>query len=114
MEFTLQPQNKRLLVDVKRDHHWYDPVQKQMLHGRGGEMYFVYDPKQRRMVPRLRDAKEWVYKKNFDEIEKWVKKKNFDVVNKVPNRSITINVPDILISDVEDDLYRHHITYDHD
>lgn len=113
MEVVLKSKNKRVLKPVDKMHYWYDTKTKKMWHGRGGEMYFVYDTKQKRSLPRLREIKHWTQRNDFDDIQKWVKECPFPVVDKTPGISITIDVPKAFLSDVEDELYRKRISCDY-
>ena len=107
--------SKRVKEKVKKDHYWYDSVQKKMLHDRGGEMRFRYDPQQKRSVPYLVDHEEWVNKNDYPEIKEWVdnNKSEFDLdIVDIDNRHITVQVSARHFNEIQEDLYRHNITSD--
>ncbi len=114
MEVILRSNKRRVKKPIERDHYWYDPETKQRLHGRGGQMIFVYDREKKKTVPRIIDAEEWVWEDSYKDIEEWVHKNNAEVVNRAPGHYIIIDVDVHQLSDLEDDLYRNKIQYDYD
>lgn len=114
MEVVLKSTKRRVKKKIERDHYWYDPESRQRLHGKGGKMIFVYDTKNKKSVPRIVDAEDWVYEESYPEIEKWVNDNGVQVTETTPGRHITINVDAANWSDIEDDLYRNKIIYDYD
>lgn len=117
MEVILKSTLKRVKKEVVRDHHWYDPETQQQLHGRGGRMIFVYDHVNKKQVPRIVDAEEWVHEPNYEDILDWVKN-NPDhirsVTNKAINHYVAIDVDANELSIIEDELKIHGIQYDYD
>ena len=72
MEVLLRSRKRRVKKPIVRDHYWYDPETKQRLHGRGGSMIFVYDRGNKKMVPRIVDAEEWVWEDSYEDILDWI------------------------------------------
>lgn len=118
MELLVKSKNRKIKQKVQQDHYWYDPISKQMLHGRGGIMVFQYDPQQKRSVPRIIDHEEMVYKNDFDEIKKWVEKNkarmDFEVTEIAPGYSITLEIEAGDFIDITTDLFRNGISFDYD
>ncbi len=114
MEIALRSRKRKVKKPVERDHYWYDPITQKRLHGRGGRMIFEYDRKQKRSVPRIVDAEEWVWEDSYDDIYKWVQKNNISIVSKVPGKHIIVDVNPQLVSNMEEELYRQGIIYDYD
>ena len=97
-----------------RDHQWYDIDSGRMLRGRGGRMEFIYDPKQRRSIPRIVDHEELVTENSYDDILDWVKQQNLTVLHEAPKLYLTIEVTPSEWALLEDTLYRKNIAYDYD
>ena len=118
MQVILRPRAKQQLITVEKDHYWYDHKTKKMLHGRGGELRFKYDPELRRSVPYLVEVEAPIRGNNFGDIEKWVKNKapqfGASIVDMAPNHFVLIDVDDAVLTEVEEDLYRHGISYESD
>lgn len=117
MEVILKVTPKQVKKKVVRDHYWYDPDTKQRLHGRGGRMIFVYDPINKKQVPRIVDAEEWVREPNYKDILKWVEEHpNYvrSVTNQAVNHYVAIDVDANIFSTIEDELRLHRIQYDYD
>jgi len=114
MEVTLRSTKRRVKKPLIRDHYWYDPDTNQRLHGRGGKMIFVYDRVNKKSIPRIIDAEEWVYEDSYDDIQQWIDITGAQVVDKAPGHFITIDVSANEWLDVESDLYQHKIIYDYD
>lgn len=116
MELTLIARSKRIKTVVEQDHYWYDPVQRKMLHGRGGRMDFYYHPQQKRMMPYIVNQEEWVNRNDYPEIKQWIKDNNskfdLDMISDMPNRCITVQIPVSHFDVVQEDLYRHNIVSD--
>lgn len=114
MQVILRPSTKQKMVKVEKDHYWYDQETKKMLHGRGGELQFRYDPKLRKSVPHLVDVDAPIRSNNFADIENWVQNTQFDVsvLDVAPNHYILIDVASSSLTEVEADLYRNGIVYD--
>ena len=112
----LKPSAKQKSIKVEKDHYWYDQETKRMLHGRGGELQFKYDPNLRRSVPYLVDVEAPIRSNNFDDIEKWVQNTQFDisVLDSAQDHYILIDVASSLLPEIEADLYRNGIVCDHD
>ena len=114
MEVILRSVKHRVKKPIEIDHYWYDPKTKQRLHGRGGKMIFVYDQENKKTVPRIVDAEEWVWEDSYKDIEDWVSDKNVQVLNRSPGYYMIIEVDPHQLSDLEDDLHRHKIRCDYD
>lgn len=117
MEVILRSTPKRVKKKIVRDHYWYDPETKRRLHGRGGRMIFVYDHANKKQIPRIVDAEEWVHEPNYEAILDWVKKNSEyvrSVTNKALNHYVAIDVDANAFSDIEDELRSHGIMYDYD
>lgn len=114
MEVVLKSRKQRVKKPIVRDHYWYDPKTKQRLHGRGGEMIFVYDSRNKKMVPRIIDAEEWVWEDSYKDILEWIDQNDVTVIDKVRGYHITIDVDTNQWTDLEENLYRHKIVYDYD
>jgi hypothetical protein len=114
MEVILRSHKRRVKKKVIRDHYWYDPDTQQRLHGRGGQMIFVYDRINKKSVPRIVDHEEWVYEDSFDDIVEWIDNNNIQIVESVPRKHVVIDVEARLWNDLEQDLYRHKIISDYD
>ena len=114
MEVTLRSKTKRVKEKVVRDHYWYDPETKQRLHGRGGEMIFVYDPTSRRSIPRIVDREEWTNKNTYDDILEWAETYGANIVSRAPRFHVIIEVNPLELSELEEDLYRHGIQCDYE
>ncbi len=114
MEVILRSNKRRVKQPIERDHYWYDQETKQRLHGRGGKMIFVYDPKTRKSVPRIIDAEDWVWKDSYEDIVDWAKRSNIQILNEAPGHYMIIDVDIHQWPDIESDLYRNKIQYDYD
>ena len=75
-------------------------------------MIFVYDPSQKRMVPRIIDSEEYTYKSNYDDIIEWVSRHNLPIVEQSQGYHVIVDVNPSEWSDLEDDLYRNKIPYE--
>lgn len=114
MEVILRSNKRRVKKPVERDHYWYDPETKQRLHGRGGQMIFVYDNTKKKMVPRIVDAEDWVLEDSYEDIENWVNENNIQVLSRAPGHFMIIDVNVHQLPSLEEDLYVHRIQYDYD
>ena len=117
MELLLNSQNVKVKRNIEQDHYWYDTASKQMLHEKGGRMEFVYDPSQKRSIPKIVDHEELVYGNNYPEIKKWVNE-NIDKygisINYDNGKNISISIDNKDFNDIREDLYRSHIVSDYD
>lgn len=116
MEILLKTTRERTLMDVDRDLYWYDPDQKKMLHFRGGELKFSYDPQIRKNTPYAQRCQVWARQNNYSKLADWVLKNqerfNLTVIQSAKGYSILIDVPDNFSEDVLRDLYINKIIYD--
>lgn len=112
MELTLKATNQRVLEKVERDFQWYNSYEQEMWYGRGGEMRFRYDPIRKYSVPYLVDAKDWITRNNFGEIEQWVKAKKLPVINSARNIFVTVEITDDELEDLASELYIKKILFD--
>ncbi len=115
MELTLLTRSKRVKEKVKRDHYWYDSVQKKMLQDRGGEMRFRYDPQQKRSLPYLVDHEDWVYRNDYPEVKKWVNENkdqfDLDIVHDTTHH-IVLQISARHFDAIQSDLHRNGIVTD--
>jgi len=117
MEVILKSTLKRVKRKIVKDHYWYDAKDKKRLHFRGGRMIFIYDHVNKKQVPKMIDAEEWVHKPNYEEILDWVKKNPThvnSVTSKAINHYVAIDVDANSFSTIEDELRMHGIQYDYD
>lgn len=118
MEVTLVSTNRRVHKELERDFHWYDHIEKKMLHFRGGRMEFFYDSKKKRSIPRIVDSKEWVIENSYPDILQWIKQNQlefgFEIVNAVPERYINLNIEASMWDDMSRSLYINKIRFDYD
>lgn len=120
MQLTLMAKTKQSLEKIEQDLQWYDSDKKKMLHFKGGNLQFEYkyDPefKKYRSMPKVVNNYNSIYKRDYDSLSDWFEKNSskFGLLKTEdrPGYSITIEVPDVLASDVEQDLYINEITYD--
>lgn len=71
MEIILRARSRRIKHKVERDHYWYDPHTRNMLHGRGGEMRFLYE--RGRQIPYIVEKENWIWQNDYHKIVDWVK-----------------------------------------
>ena len=116
MEIILRSFPKKVKRKVVRDHHWYDPVSKEMFHGRGSEMRFKYDPIQQRSIPYINDHEELVTENNFTDILEWVKKNmsgyNLTLLDTADGHFVLIDVNEKIVDNVTEELYRAGINHE--
>ena len=116
MELTLNSKQRKVRQKVEQDFSWYDSKTKKMLRGRGGRMEFVYDPSQKRSIPRIVDHEEAVNGNDYDDIKKWVKensdKYNFSIESD-DGRNVTISIDTKHFNDIRENLYQHNIVLDY-
>lgn len=117
MELILKSRTRRVKRPVEQDHYWYDHVTKRMFHGIGGKMEFVYDPKQKRSLPKVVDHEEWIQGNDYSDIKEWLSKNKgmFGMsISYEDGRNINTNIPVTSLSDVLGVLYRAGIMSDYD
>jgi len=113
MEVVLRTTNKRFKKKKFQDHYYYDVESKQLLHGHGGKMIFVYDPVRKKTVPRIIDVEDWVSGNNYEEIVDWINQNNLTILYQVPNHFVEIDVSIDLWSDLEDELFGKKISFEY-
>jgi hypothetical protein len=113
MEITLLARNRRFKKKVERDHYWYDPIDKMMYHGVGGNMEFNYNPKFGRSFPKLVDHEEWVLDNDFSELKKWAESQEVEIVSMADGYNIVIDVK-TNVDSVLDSLTRKDIMFEYD
>ena len=114
MEVILRASNQRVKKKSQRDFYWYDSDSKQMYHGVGGRMEFVYNAENKKSYPRLVNDEAWGYENNYDHIEKWASASGLSVVDKSPGYSVTLEIPQEAFDDISEALYRSGIVYDYE
>ena len=120
MQLTLMARSKLVAEKIEQDFHWYDPDRKEMLHFKCGNLQFEYkyDPefKKYRSIPKAVDNYSSRYHRDYESLNKWFEKNSskFNLLKTEDRKgySITIDVPNELVSDVEQDLYINEIIYD--
>lgn len=113
MQVTLISSNRRVKKKVTRDHYWYDLSTKQRLHFIGGQLVFEYDPVQKKSLPKVIDAEEWISENSYDEIKNWIKNNDVELLHENPPKFAVIDVNVRSWNELEDDLYRHKILYEY-
>jgi len=80
-------------------------------------MEFVYDPIQKRSLPRVVDAEDWLDGNDYPEIKKWIEKNqstfNISVLHD-GGKNITISIPVTNLNDVLGSLYISALSSDYD
>ncbi len=117
MELILKSRTRRVKRPVVQDHYWYDHVTKQMFHGVGGKMEFVYNPQYKRILPRVTDHDEWSHGNDYHDIKEWLEKNKSTfniIISHEDGMNVTTNVPAENLSSLLGDLYRSGIMADYD
>lgn len=116
MEIILLSKYCKIKQKIERDLYWYDHKEKRMLSGRGGEIKFVYNPRQKRMIPMIADHEEFANSNDYPQIKKWIRdnqgKYSFSVLGD-NGRNVILDVQENLAEDLIEDLYIHKILFDY-
>jgi hypothetical protein len=111
----------RLIINKKpskqkceRDLYWYDPHSKQMLHGKGKSIKFVYDRQSKRTIPHIVPGEENALSNNYSDIIEWIKLHNLSVLHDDKKYNIIVDIPAAQLDNILEDLYRCSIQCDYD
>lgn len=118
MELLIRSRSRKIKKNIKRDHYWYDVVNKKMLHGHGGKMEFIYSAEQKRCIPHITDEEIYVTENDYPYLLKWIddNKRKFNITVSEVSKGyfLSLNVSARNLEDIIEDLYKNKISFDFD
>lgn len=116
LEFSYK--NNPKMKKVENSFLWFDSKENKMKKFSGGKMQFVWDTKEKRLIPKIQDAyeKKWEFSSNKEAVEMWVgdvgRRMGVEVnLEESSNKGLAISVDDADLLSVKYALDRYGIRY---